>query len=61
MVLLQDQFEKVGNTALEQIPGMPAEGRKAVENWAETFKEGRTNFKQQIDTSFEQAEKLFVI
>jgi hypothetical protein len=61
MVLLQDQFEKVANTALDQIPGVPAEGRKAVENWAGAFKENRNNFKQQIDSGFEQAEKLFVI
>jgi hypothetical protein len=61
VVLLQDQFEKVANTALDQIPGLPAEGRKAIENYAESFKEGRKNFKQQIDNGFEQAEKLFMI
>lgn len=61
MVLLQDQFEKVANTALDQIPGVPAEGRKAIENWAGAFKEGRKNFKQQMDNGFEQAERLFVI
>ncbi|MGD9364753.1 MAG: hypothetical protein PVH87_03585 [Desulfobacteraceae bacterium] len=61
MVLLQDQFEKVTNTALDQIPGLPAEGRKAIEKWAEAFKEGRKNFKAQIDNGFEQAEKLFII
>lgn len=61
MVLLQDQFEKIANTALDQIPGLPAEGRKAIENWAEVFKNGRQSFKQQMDNSFEQAEKLMVI
>ncbi|MGD9368478.1 MAG: hypothetical protein PVH87_22455 [Desulfobacteraceae bacterium] len=61
MVLLQDQFEKITNTALDQIPGLPAEGRKAIDNWAEVFKNGRQSFKQQIDNSFEQAEKLMVI
>ena len=61
MVLLQDQFDKVANTALDQIPGVPAEGRKAIKNWSEVFKDGRKNFKQQIDSGFEQAEKLFVI
>jgi hypothetical protein len=61
MVLLQDQFEKVANTALDQIPGLPTEGRKAIDNWAEVFKNGRENFKQQADNSFEQAEKLMVI
>jgi hypothetical protein len=59
-VLVQDQFERVANTALDQIPGLPAEGRKAIENWADVFKDGRNSFKQQIDNSFEQAEKLFI-
>ncbi|MGD8835965.1 MAG: hypothetical protein PVJ84_20030 [Desulfobacteraceae bacterium] len=61
MVLMQDQFESIANKTLEQIPGVPPEGRKAIENWAEVFKEGRKNFNQQINNGFEQAEKLFVI
>jgi hypothetical protein len=60
VVLLQDQFERVANSALDQIPGLPAEGRKAIEKWAEAFKEGRKNFKAQADNSFKQAEKLFI-
>lgn len=59
--ILQDQFEKVVNTALDQCPGLPAQGRKAIENWEEAFKSGRKNFKQQIDNGFEQADKLFNI
>ncbi len=61
IVLLQNQFEKVANTALDQIPGLPAEGRQAIDNWTKAFKEGRQNFKQQIDKGFDQAEKLFVV
>lgn len=59
-VLVQDQFERVANAALDQIPGIPAEGRKSIENWAEIFKYGRNSFKQQMDNNFEQAEKLFI-
>lgn len=59
-VLVQDQFEKVANAALDQIPGMPVEGRKSIENWAEIFKYGRNSFKQQMDNNFEQAEKFFI-
>lgn len=59
MVLVQDQLEKTASAAL--AGGLPAEGRKAIEHWAEAFKNGRNNFKQQIDNGFEQAEKLFVI
>ena len=59
-VLVQDQFERVAKAALDQIPGLPAEGRKTIENWADVFKDGRNSFKQQIDNGFEQAEKLFI-
>jgi hypothetical protein len=59
-VLVQNQFEWVANAALDQIPGLPAEGRKSIENWSEVFKSGRSSFKQQMDNGFEQAEKLFI-
>jgi glutamate/tyrosine decarboxylase-like PLP-dependent enzyme len=58
--LVQDQFEKAANTALDQTNWLPAEGRKAIESWAELFRVGRKNFKQQMDNGFEQAEKLFI-
>ena len=60
-VLVQDQFERLAHSALDQIPGMPAEGRKSMENWAEAFKYGRHSFKQQMDNCFEQAENLFAV
>lgn len=59
-VLVQDQIERAANSALDQIPGIPAEGRKSIENWAEFFKYGRNSFKQQMDNNFEQAQKLFI-
>lgn len=61
MVLIQDQYEKIAITALDQIPGLPAEGRKVIDNWAAVFKYGRQSFRQQMDNSFEQAEKLMII
>jgi uncharacterized protein Yka (UPF0111/DUF47 family) len=60
MTLLQDQFEHVAKTVLEQATWLPAEGRKAIENWTETYKTARQSFKQQIDDSYKQVEKFFV-
>ena len=60
MVLVQDQCEKAAYAVLDQATGLPVEGRKTIENWSEAFKDGRKNFKQQMDIGFEQAEKLFV-
>lgn len=58
-VLLQDQFESIANKALDHVPDLSAERRKTIDNWSKAFKEGRKNFKQQIDSNFTQAEKLF--
>jgi hypothetical protein len=60
MVLLQDQFENVAKTALDQIPGLPPEGRKAIENWVESYKTGCDNIKSYVNDSYNQVEKIFV-
>jgi hypothetical protein len=60
-VLIQDQVETIANAALDQIPGLPPEGRKSIENWTEIFKYGRNSFKQQMDNHFGQVEKLFIV
>ena len=59
MTLLQDQFERVANTVLEQAK-LPAEGLKAIENCTETYKSASRTFKQQVDDSYKQVEKAFV-
>ena len=60
MTLLQDQFERVAKTVLEQATWLPAEGRKAIENGTETYKSACQTFKQQVDDSYKQVEKAFV-
>ena len=59
MTLLQDQFENVAKTVLEQATWLPAEGRKAIENYTETYKSACQTFKQKIDDSYKQVEKTF--
>ena len=49
------------NTALDQTTGLPAENRKAIENWAEVFKNGRDSFKLHVDKGFEQAHRLLAV
>jgi hypothetical protein len=60
MTSLQDQFEQVAKTGLEQATWLPAEGRKAIENYTKTYKSACQTFKQQIDASYKQIEKAFV-
>jgi hypothetical protein len=59
MVLLQDQFERIAQSAMSQASWFPAEGRKAVENWAEAYKSGRENLKKYVDDSYKKTEEYF--
>jgi hypothetical protein len=56
--LLQDQFERVTYTFLEQATWMPNEGRQAIDTWVQTYKSGRDNFKELVDKSYKEAEAL---
>lgn len=60
MTSLQDQFERVAKTVLEQATWLPAEGRKTIENGTKTYKSACQTFKQQVDDSYKQVEKAFV-
>lgn len=57
VVLLQDQFERIAQTAMDQSDWLPSEGRKVVDNWAEAYKTGRDNFKKYVDDSYKSAER----
>jgi hypothetical protein len=59
LVMLQEQFERVANTVLEQATWLPAEGRTAIENWVQSYKTGRDNYKQYMEDSYQQVEKFF--
>jgi hypothetical protein len=59
IALLQDQFERVAGTVLDQATWLPAEGRKAIENWVESYKTGRENFKKYVDDSYKKVEEFF--
>jgi hypothetical protein len=59
MTMLQDQFERVAQTALDQANWLPEEGRKAIENWVEAFKTGQTEFKKYVDESYKKVESYF--
>lgn len=56
--MLQDQFERVSKTVLDQATWLPSEGRKAIDNWTATFKTGRENFKKYVDNSYKQAQEI---
>ncbi len=59
MALLQDQMEKATKAFLEQATWLPAEGKKVIEEWVNTYKKGRENFRTAVDESYEKLEKFF--
>ena len=59
MVLLQEQTEKVVSSLMEQATWIPAEGKKAMNDWVDTFKKGRGEFKKVVDESFGKVEACF--
>ena len=56
MVLLQEQFERVAQTAIDQAEWLPAEGQKAIDTWVEAYKTGRDNYKRYVDDSYQKVE-----
>jgi hypothetical protein len=56
--LLQDQFERVTYTFLEQATWMPNEGRQAIDKWVQSYKTGRENFKKYMDKSYKEVEEM---
>lgn len=58
-VMLQDQFERVASTVLDQATWLPAEGRKAVQDWVAAYKTGRDNYKKYVDDSYKKVEEYF--
>ena len=57
--MLQDQFERVAGTVLDQATWLPAEGRKAIQDWVSAYKTGRDNFKKYVDDSYKKVEEFF--
>lgn len=59
--LLQDQYERMANTILNQATWIPAEGRKAIDGWVDAYKSGCENYKKYVEDSYKKAEELFVV
>lgn len=59
MVMLQEQTEIMANTLLDQATWMPAEGKKAINDWVKSYKKGREDFKKIVDENFKKVEDFF--
>jgi hypothetical protein len=59
MAMVQDQAERMLNMTLEQATWLPEEGKKVIDDWINTYKKGREDFKKIVDENFARVEKFF--
>jgi len=59
MTMVHGQSEKMVGTFLQQATWLPEEGRKAIENWMQTYNKGCEDFKKQVDDNYQKVEKFF--
>ncbi|MGD2099764.1 MAG: hypothetical protein PVG35_19465 [Desulfobacterales bacterium] len=59
MTMVYEQNEKMVTTFLQQATWMPEEGRKAIENWMQSYKKGCEDFKKMADENYQKVEAFF--
>lgn len=61
VVMVQDQTERLFETALEQTTWLPEEGRRVINEWVSAYKKGRSEFKGIVDENFVKMADLFTV
>ncbi|HOJ13458.1 MAG TPA: hypothetical protein PLS81_01085 [Deltaproteobacteria bacterium] len=59
MVMLQDQAEKIVRNLMDQAPWMNADARRILDQWIDTYKKGREEFKKAMDDGYAKVEEYF--
>ena len=59
MVMLHKQAERMTQTLLDQATWMPAEGKKAINDWIKAYNKGCEDFKKLVDENFKTVEAFF--
>ena len=59
MTMVYEQNEKMVRTFLQQATWIPEEGRKAIENWMQSYKKGCEDFKKMADDNYQKVEEFF--
>ncbi len=52
MTMVQEQTKKMFATMIDQNPWLPDDGKKAVQDWVDTYKKGCEDFKKMADDNF---------
>ena len=57
--MLQDQTERLFETALEQTAWLPEDGRRNIDEWILAYKKGRSELKGIVDENFIKLADMF--
>lgn len=59
MAMLQEQTEKMFAKYMDQMPMLPAEGKKAINEWLKAYKKGCGDFKAAVEDNYKKVEAFF--
>ncbi len=59
ITMAYEQNEKMLGTFLSQATWLPAEGKKAIQDWMESYKTGCNDFKKMVDDNYAKVELFF--
>ena len=59
LTMLQEQYERMINSFMDQAAWLPEEGKKVLNEWLDSYKKGREAFKETVDASFQKVEDYF--
>lgn len=58
LAMAQEQTETIGKSFLDQAAWLPDEGKKAIQEWLDTCKKGRDEYKKLIDDAYKKVESF---
>jgi hypothetical protein len=61
LIIAQMQMGIMTDTFLSQIPGFPSDGKKVVDVWTKTYRDGCDQLRKAIVDSFDKVEDLFKV
>ena len=61
VAMFQDQTEKMASKMMDQAVWLPEEGKKAINEWMNTYKQKCEDFKKNVDENFIKVGEFFTV
>jgi len=59
MTMVYEQNQKMVGAFLDQASWLPEEGKKAIADWMNAYKQGGDEFKKLVDDNYQKVEDFF--